>query len=88
MALERYQDAEAAYQRVLMDPMSQGSVNQRLVQWKALDLPAPDTAESVTDSTEDAAEPVTESAEAAAEPMTESPGDVAEPVADEGEAIE
>jgi predicted negative regulator of RcsB-dependent stress response len=44
VALGQYADAEAAYQGVLMDPLSQGTVNQRLVQWKALDLPAADTA--------------------------------------------
>ena len=38
-ALGRIDDAEAAYQRVLMDPLSQGTVDQRLVQWKILDLP-------------------------------------------------
>jgi len=37
--LGRIADAEAAYQSVLMDPLSQGTVNQQLVQWKALDLP-------------------------------------------------
>jgi hypothetical protein len=38
-ALGRIADAQAAYQRVLMDPMAQGTVDQRLVQWKSLDLP-------------------------------------------------
>jgi predicted negative regulator of RcsB-dependent stress response len=38
-ALGRIEDAEAAYQSVLLDPLSQGTVNQQLVQWKALDLP-------------------------------------------------
>lgn len=38
-ALGRIADAQVAYQRVLMDPLSQGTVDQRLVQWKVLDLP-------------------------------------------------
>ncbi len=37
--LGRFEDAEAAYQRVMLDPMAQATVNQELVQWKALDLP-------------------------------------------------
>ena len=32
-------DAEIAYQRVLMDPMAQNSVDIEYVRWKALDLP-------------------------------------------------
>jgi len=39
VALGRIADAQAAYQQVLMDPLSQGTVDQQLVQWKALDLP-------------------------------------------------
>jgi predicted negative regulator of RcsB-dependent stress response len=38
-ALDRIADAQAAYQQVLMDPLSQGTVDQQLVQWKVLDLP-------------------------------------------------
>ena len=37
--LGRIDDAEAAYQKVLLDPMAQATVNQQLVQWKMLDLP-------------------------------------------------
>ncbi len=37
--LGRFEEAEAAYQRVMLDPMAQATVNQELVQWKALDLP-------------------------------------------------
>ncbi len=37
--LGRIDDAEAAYQKVLLDPMAQATVNQQLVQWKVLDLP-------------------------------------------------
>jgi len=38
-ALGRIADAEAVYQEVLMNPLSRGTVDQQLVQWKALDLP-------------------------------------------------
>jgi len=46
-ALGRIAEAEDAYQKILMDTSSQGSVDQQLVQWKALDLPvvAPEAAE-------------------------------------------
>lgn len=50
-ALGRIEDAQAAYQAVLLDPVAQGTVDRQLVQWKALDLPeveaddAPATAE-------------------------------------------
>lgn len=39
-ALGRIADAEAAYQQVLMNPLSRGTVDQQLVQWKVLDLPS------------------------------------------------
>ena len=42
-ALGQIADAQAAYQRVLVDPLAQGTVNQRLVQWKVLDLPEIET---------------------------------------------
>ena len=54
--LERFDDAEAAYQRVLMDPLAQGTVNQQLVQWKALDLPAADSVEPETEAESEATE--------------------------------
>jgi predicted negative regulator of RcsB-dependent stress response len=38
-ALGRIAEAQDAYQKVLMDPTSQSTVDQQLVQWKALDLP-------------------------------------------------
>ena len=38
-ALGRETEAMAEYQKVLTDPMSEGTVDQQLVQWKALDLP-------------------------------------------------
>ncbi len=37
--LGRVEDAQAAYQRAMLDPMAQVTVDQQLVQWKALDLP-------------------------------------------------
>ncbi len=37
--LGRDADALAAYQQVLTDPLAEGTVDQQLVQWKALDLP-------------------------------------------------
>ena len=40
--LGRISDAQAAYQRVLLDPLSQGTVDPQLVQWKVLDLPEPE----------------------------------------------
>lgn len=39
LALGRIAEAQAAYQQVLLDPTAEGTVNQQLVQWKALDLP-------------------------------------------------
>jgi len=39
-ALGRVAEAQDAYQKVLMDPLSQGTIDQQLVQWKSLDLPA------------------------------------------------
>ncbi|MCP5093865.1 MAG: tetratricopeptide repeat protein [Gammaproteobacteria bacterium] len=39
-ALGRIADAEAAYQQVLVNPLSRGTVDQQLVQWKVLDLPS------------------------------------------------
>lgn len=38
-ALGRVEEAQAAYQAALLNPMSQGTIDQQLVQWKALDLP-------------------------------------------------
>jgi len=58
-ALGRIADAQAAYQAVLLDPLSQGTVDQQLVQWKALDLPEVMIDESAAEAE---AEPVTEPA--------------------------
>ena len=49
-ALGRIADAQAAYQAVLLDPLSQGTVDQQLVQWKVLDLPEVPAGESATDA--------------------------------------
>ena len=71
-ALGRIEDAQAAYQAVLLDPMAQGTVDRQLVQWKALDLPEvkaaaePDTAETAVE------EPVVE------EPASEEPVEATE----------
>ncbi len=73
-ALGRVEDAQAAHQRVLMDPMSQGTVDQRLVQWKVLDLPEIETEETVEPPAADSsAEPPAEdsSAEQAIEEAVE-----------------
>ena len=60
-ALERIADAQAAYQQVLMDPQAQGTVDQRLVQWKALDLPEI-TVDEPAAATDPAATPAAEEA--------------------------
>jgi predicted negative regulator of RcsB-dependent stress response len=60
-ALGRIADAQLAYQQVLLDPLSQGTVDQQLVQWKALDLPEVEEQEAaeepIADDTVDASEP-------------------------------
>ncbi len=43
-ALGQVSEAQQAYQAALLDPLSQGTVDQQLVQWKALDLPEPEAA--------------------------------------------
>jgi predicted negative regulator of RcsB-dependent stress response len=76
--LGRIEDAEAAYQSVLLDPMSQGTVDQQLVQWKALDLPAASAEAAVGEeaaAAEPAAEDVATEDPAVADPaVEESPG--------------
>lgn len=42
-------DAQTAYQQVLLDPLVRGTVDQQLVQWKALDLPEVIVAEEAVD---------------------------------------
>ena len=75
-ALGRIEDAQAAYQRALLDPLSQGTVDQRLVQWKVLDLPeieadTPETTDApeITDAPEATPDESGQAAEAA-EPAT------------------
>ncbi len=70
-ALGRIEDAQAAYQTVLLDPLSQATVDQQLVQWKALDLPEASTKETVAEKP-DAEEP------AAEEPAAEEPVEATE----------
>ncbi len=55
-ALGRIGDAQSAYQRVLMDPLSQGTVDQRLVQWKVLDLPEVAARETPEETVEETVE--------------------------------
>ena len=76
-ALGRIADAEAAYQAVLLDPLSQGTVDQQLVQWKTLDLPPVSDVEPAMEQpdVEAAAEPV---AEPVAEPQPEAVDEVTE----------
>ncbi len=64
-ALGRTDEAQQAYQEVLLDPLSQGTVDQQLVQWKSLDLPAlkPDVIEPVSDALLEAVETAVEESE-------------------------
>jgi len=55
-ALGRVAEAEDAYQKILMDTSSQGTVDQQLVQWKVLDLPPVQVAEPESLSTVEASE--------------------------------
>ena len=75
-ALGRIEDAQAAYQAVLLDPVAQGTVDRQLVQWKALDLPEVGAANEP-----DAAEPALEEP-ALEEPAVEEPA-VEEPAVEE-----
>ena len=77
-ALGRIEDAQAAYQRVLLDPIAQATVDQQLVQWKALDLPEPETQEPAQAEPE-ALESMDESVD---EPVGEEPAEE-EPAAEE-----
>ena len=71
-ALGRIEDAEAAYQQVLLDPMAQATVNQQVVQWKILDLPEPQaSADEPTATAVPAEEPAEEPAADAAAEETE-----------------
>ena len=44
-ALGRHADAQEAYQAVLLDPLSQATVDQQMVQWKSLDVAPEATAQ-------------------------------------------
>lgn len=50
--LGRIEDAQAAYQSALLDPIAQVTIDQELVQWKALDLPEVDELRDVDDPPE------------------------------------
>ena len=66
-ALGRVEDAQVAYQNVMLNPLSRDLVDQQLVQWKALDLPeVPATDDVVEDAVapEPAAEDTVEATEA------------------------
>ena len=66
-ALGRVEDAQAAYQSVMLDPLSREVVDQQLVQWKALDLPEASVADDVVEEAvapEPAAEELVEPTEA------------------------
>ena len=67
-ALGRIEDAQAAYQTVLLDPMAQGTIDRQLVQWKALDLPEVTAVEEATTEEPIAEEPIAEEP-AAGEPV-------------------
>ena len=79
--LGRIEDAQAAYQAALLDPMSQGTIDRELVQWKALDLPATSSdvvagEEAITE--EAPAEDVVSEESAAEEPAVEGEAEVIE----------
>jgi predicted negative regulator of RcsB-dependent stress response len=66
-ALGRIEDAQAAYQSVMLNPLSRDAVDQRLVQWKTLDLPETSAADDVVEEAvapEPAAEEIVEASEA------------------------
>ena len=65
-ALGRVEDAQVAYQSVMLNPLASETVDQQLVQWKALDLPE---ASATEDAADDPAgeEPVAEDAVEATE---------------------
>lgn len=67
-ALDRLEEAQASYQEVLLDPLSEGTVDRQLVQWKALDLPetavvTPDVGEPEPEVTVETQQPVSEDVE-------------------------
>jgi predicted negative regulator of RcsB-dependent stress response len=48
-ALGRVEDAQAAYQGVMLNPRSRDLVDQQLIQWKALDLPEASATDDVVE---------------------------------------
>lgn len=60
-ALGQIAEAQEAYQAVLLDPLSQGTVDQQLVQWKSLDLPEPESMTEVESDSESESENAEES---------------------------
>ena len=67
-ALGRPEDARTAYQAVILDPLSQATVDQQLVQWKTLDLPESGDA---ADDAQPAEEPAAADESAAADEGSE-----------------
>ncbi len=66
-ALGRVEDAQVAYQSVMLNPLSRDAVDQQLVQWKTLDLPEASVTDDVVEEAvapEPAAEEVVEATEA------------------------
>lgn len=80
-ALGRIAEAEAAYQAVLLDPLSQGTIDQQLVQWKSLDLPQVADGDAATE--EPTAVPEAAPEEPLAEPAAEPEVDPQPEVMDE-----
>lgn len=74
--LGRIEDAQAAYQAALLDPMSQGTVDRELVQWKALDLPEASSAAIAVEEAVAEDSPALE--EVSEEPAYEDPEDEGE----------
>jgi predicted negative regulator of RcsB-dependent stress response len=66
-ALGRIAEAQDEYQKVLTDPLSRGTVDAQLVQWKVLDLPeiqeAPETTEPSSAAPVEASDTVDEESE-------------------------
>jgi len=71
-ALGRIEDAQAAYQTALLDPVAQGTIDRQLVQWKALDLPEVEATEEPATAEPAVGEP------AAEEPAAEEPVEATE----------
>ncbi len=70
-ALGRDAEAMTAYQQVLTDPLSEGTVDQQLVQWKALDLPEAEPEITTADPAPEVSEPASEAAVESSESESE-----------------